>query len=420
MPLSEPGVRYRALLIGNNDYEPWPDLKTAINDVERLAEVLQTSYGFAPADVRLLKNATRRQILSAFQELQQVAQPEDRVLIYYAGHGHLEESEGYWVPVDGRLAADAVRENDWLSNRSILRELERVRARHKFLIADSCFSGSLLLENTRGLKPVPEDWSQAPDYLREKLRLRSVIGLSSGGNEPVSDGLPRSEGHSIFAYHLLAQLRANARPYLSATELGQRVRRYVANDTLSSLGSLQTPLVQPIANQGHQGGEFFFVRSEQRVEPNSVAWLILPPENLALTRKDLQPLAAPLQQKLAAQDLRPPSEPILLPAHDEFDPNRDLQAPRAEYALVLRLRAEFRPEITATWQGVSELSGTVTLYRQRAGRWRALGTHTLSAQKLPLRRWDPSAQATQWGPLLEKYVRTNWEADAAAALRWMP
>jgi threonine synthase len=54
--------------------------------------------------------------LSAFQELQQVAQPKDRVLIYYAGHGHLEESnnDGYFGAIDdpGILAAHRLLSQD--------------------------------------------------------------------------------------------------------------------------------------------------------------------------------------------------------------------------------------------------------------------------------------------------------------------
>ena len=43
--------KYRALEIGNNDYDDpeklWPSLKTAVADAEAVADILKTDYGFA-------------------------------------------------------------------------------------------------------------------------------------------------------------------------------------------------------------------------------------------------------------------------------------------------------------------------------------------------------------------------------------
>ena len=58
--------------------------------------------------------------------------------------------------------------------------------------------------------------------------------------------------------HLIAQLEANQQQYLSATQIGQVVTAMVSDDTQTLTGATQTPLIQPIRNQGDQGGEFFF------------------------------------------------------------------------------------------------------------------------------------------------------------------
>jgi hypothetical protein len=177
------------------------------------------------------------------------------VLVYYAGHGEYDEREdGYWVPVDG------ARENRYqhLSNSDLLTQFGAIKVRHKLLVSDSCFSGNLL---TRGVVKAPAQGWESEGYFREKNKLKAVLGLTSGGNEPVSDGGAKWGGNSIFAYHLLAQLEANERPYLGASVLSQRISRLVANDTVASTGNVQTPVFQAISNQGHQGGEFFFLRS---------------------------------------------------------------------------------------------------------------------------------------------------------------
>ena len=94
--------KYRALVIGNNNYDDpeklWPSLKTAVADAEAVANILKTDYGFA--EITLLKNAKQREIVRAFNQLAKTAQDSDSVLIYYAGHGYLNEDtkEGFWLP----------------------------------------------------------------------------------------------------------------------------------------------------------------------------------------------------------------------------------------------------------------------------------------------------------------------------------
>ena len=95
---------FRALVIGNDKYNDpeglWKPLKTAVNDARAVADVLKNQYGFG--DVRLLLNATRRQMGRAINQITEDSRKNDSVLIFYAGHGFLREStkEGYWIPVD--------------------------------------------------------------------------------------------------------------------------------------------------------------------------------------------------------------------------------------------------------------------------------------------------------------------------------
>ena len=209
-----------------------------------------------------LKNADLKQrhlyfrIDHGLDRLRKDSGADDKVLVYYAGHGVYDEgNDGYWVPVEGKMSNNY----DHISNADILNRLGSIEARHKLLISDSCFSGNLL---TRGVKIPRQSELEKPAYFVEKNRLKSVQGFSSGGNQPVYDGGPKWGGNSVFAYHLIAQLEANQRPFLSATELGQRVTEFVSNDT-QSMNMPQVPIIQSIRNQGDQGGEFFFERPEK-------------------------------------------------------------------------------------------------------------------------------------------------------------
>ncbi|MEK9669282.1 MAG: caspase family protein [Deltaproteobacteria bacterium] len=410
--------RYRALLIGNDDYEHWGDLQSAVHDAQTLARVLQEYYQFTEGDIRLLTNATRNDMLGGLRWLQETSQPNDRVLLYYAGHGSVDEEDNtaYWVPVDGRRDQDF----DWLHNERLLREFRKIDVRHKLLIADSCFSGNLL---TRGFQNQPDSWDFEAAMLREKQRLKSVIGLSSGGNEPVVDGAPRWEGHSVFAYHLLAQLEANARPYLSATELGWRISKYVANDTQNLIGlKQQTPIVRPISNQGDQGGEFFFQRSDLISGPpaNSLLSVILLPEDWQSESNELETLTGPLHAALRSRQLKPLDEPMTFQQRGGFSPAEQWRRSPAEYALVLYLSPEFRQELSLAWAGIAELKGRLELHRHRMGHWESIASQDMTNQKLPLRRWDSKQHPQQWRSLLEKYVRFGLEQDTQALLSNLP
>ena len=94
--------RQFALLIGNNNYVEWDPLKTAIRDVERLRDVLLNRYGFRNNDIYIVRDATRVQILSGLDRLRKDSSADDKVLVYYAGHGVYDVgNDGYWGPVEG-------------------------------------------------------------------------------------------------------------------------------------------------------------------------------------------------------------------------------------------------------------------------------------------------------------------------------
>ncbi|MBW1754176.1 MAG: ankyrin repeat domain-containing protein [Deltaproteobacteria bacterium] len=160
--------KYSALVIGNNNYKYLPQLKTAQNDAREVAEILKGQYGFK---VKLLLDADRSEILLALSNLRWNLNSRDNLLIYYAGHGWLDEEadEGYWLPVN------AQKDNmiAWISNSSITASLRALKAKHVLIVADSCYSGKL----ARGVHIV----NKTPGYLSRLSRKRARCVISSGG-----------------------------------------------------------------------------------------------------------------------------------------------------------------------------------------------------------------------------------------------
>ncbi len=251
------GGLYRALVIGNNDYRDysgqWPDLETALNDAHSMARLLSAQYGFS--DVELLENATRRDILMALSRLAKRALPNDNVLVYYAGHGFIDDDSqrGYWVPVD----ADGIDQTTFLRNSTIRDELNLIasRARHTLLISDSCFSGTLLRRGNRGIVPS----ANTDRYFKKVSAKKSVQIMAAGGVEFVDDNYQES-GHSPFTYFLLNELKTNDREMITLSELSGNVTRAVANNVE------QTPESGVLQGAGDELGEFIFIKLDVTVD----------------------------------------------------------------------------------------------------------------------------------------------------------
>lgn len=233
---------YHALVIGSNDYQNLPKLRTPINDALAITHLLQNAYGFK---VRLLTNATRSDILLAINAYRRELTPRDNLLIYYAGHGWLDRDadQGYWLPVNSE------RENqvEWVSNSSVTSAIRALKAKHVMVVADSCYSGKL----TRGLHIT----QRTPDYLKKMSQKKARVVLSSGGLEPVLD--QGGEGNnSVFASAFIKALSQN-KGVLDGTTLFSQIREQVA------WNADQTPEYSNIHKAGHDGGDFLFVRANK-------------------------------------------------------------------------------------------------------------------------------------------------------------
>jgi uncharacterized caspase-like protein len=239
----KPVIRKRvALLIGNNAYKsPVPLLETPIADVDRIADILRMRYGY---ETTVVKNATKSATARALNRLAANVGPEDSVLVFYAGHGYLmnDTNMGYWLPVDASEKTAA----NWISNADISKFLTAIPARQLILVSDSCYSGTLTREfRVTGTGKVdPED----------VLRKRSVLVLTSGGDEPVAD--EGKGGHSIFAWHLIGVLNA-IEGMTPGANVFTEVRKRVSKDYP------QTPQYGAAVSAGHTaGGEYLFATAK--------------------------------------------------------------------------------------------------------------------------------------------------------------
>jgi len=285
---------YWALLIGIDDYHEAPKLETAVKDVVGVREVLVGRYGFSDDRVITLINAqaTRTNIEHELYKLGQLAKADDSVFIYYAGHGQYDQDGrlGWWVPVEGQPRNPGT----FITNSSIRDYIDGMKARHVYLVADSCFSGTLF-GKARGMPPINDQF-----YARLYAK-QSRWGLTSGGTEPVADR--GKGGHSIFAYHFIGLLKENPEPYLIPTQIYDRIASVIANN------ASQTPRSEPLQNAGDEGGQFVFrLAAVARPAPAAPALKKGPSAALTQAEQELKTLQAQEsqveQEKASAEEER--------------------------------------------------------------------------------------------------------------------
>jgi formylglycine-generating enzyme required for sulfatase activity len=243
-------------VIGIDTYIKWPPLKTAVNDAKAVKDVLLSRYYFDQEHLIELydEQATRKNIISKLRYLANNIREEDSLVIFYAGHGHLDSitKRGSWIPVEsGTQDASA-----WISNNDIkdYLKIDAIRAKHILLISDSCFAGDFF-RGDRGIVP-----NITETIIKKAYQLSSRQAITSGGLEPVSDaGFGKN---SIFSFFLVKTLKENQKPFLVPSEMFLDIKAGVAEnaDQFPLLGSLKD-------TGGQQGGEIvFFLRQDSRLK----------------------------------------------------------------------------------------------------------------------------------------------------------
>ncbi|HSS22395.1 MAG TPA: caspase family protein [Pyrinomonadaceae bacterium] len=173
--LKRPGTAY-IVAVGVNEYSNSDyNLKYAVADAQDFSDEVrarQTQLGsFARVEVVPLLNAdaTKANILSVLKRLAgapappslkanssdnlKAAQPEDTVIIYFAGHGTAQQQRFYLIPHDIGYSGDRTKLNEkglaeilahGISDEELEEAVEGLDAGHLLLVIDACNSGQAL------------------------------------------------------------------------------------------------------------------------------------------------------------------------------------------------------------------------------------------------------------------------------------
>lgn len=236
-----------ALIIGINRYHNLQKLLTPVNDAQEISKILSEQYEYKVKQITD-DNATHDNIMKELNSLRNTLKPDDKLIIYYAGHGILDKTTdaSYWLPIDAETNDDT----KWIDSKRISDQLKRFSSRQIVVIADSCYSGTLSRQVTLDMS----GGDSRENYLKKLQEKHSRVLIASGGNEPVSDS--GSSGHSIFAATLINALKNPTSRVFTASEL-----LYSKLKEAVSGRSDQTPEYKYIRNSGHESGDFVFEKT---------------------------------------------------------------------------------------------------------------------------------------------------------------
>ena len=204
--------RSLAVVIGIDAYTHLGRLNGAVRDAKAVQKALE-ARGFQ-VKAFLNEDATRIRLEEYLRdELSEVARTDDRIVVYFAGHGISVKKRrgtfGYFMPVD----AGGKRPTQGAISMQALQEMfEMYDARHVLYIADACHAG-LAAQGTPS--------ATLSDATKNDVRLVLTAGTT---DQPVLDDY---KGHGLFTYFLLQALAGKADADQDGYTTGKELDAYI-------------------------------------------------------------------------------------------------------------------------------------------------------------------------------------------------
>ncbi|MGX9727018.1 MAG: caspase family protein [Candidatus Electronema sp. VV] len=263
--------RSLAIVIGIDCYSngiPPLTLTTAVNDARELARILETQHGYSVT--LLAEDVTKSHLESVFQA--QNLSENDRLLVYFAGHGVALEGDngpaGFLIPQDATLEEETFWPMTELHN-----ALDELPCRHVLVILDCCFAGAFRWSSKRDFQPLPSvmyreryerfirssAWQVVTSVAHNQKALDVLCG-NVVGERGHGFAQKESQNHSPFALSLFEALKGAADlqndGVVTATELYIYLRDQVEVSAEQLASHQQTPGLWPLNK--HRHGEFMF------------------------------------------------------------------------------------------------------------------------------------------------------------------
>jgi WD40 repeat protein/pimeloyl-ACP methyl ester carboxylesterase len=266
-----------AVIIGIDQYSGGiPKLSNAVNDAKRISEILEQDHGY---DVTTLidEHATQLSIIELLtNDLGAKVKPDDRLLLYFAGHGLAQDDrdgkgpQGYFIPYDAIMHDPKT----YVSMKNLRDALRDINCRHFLGLLDCCYAGSFRWSSYRDIGDSLKSEMFLESYHHYISEAAWQVIASSSYDEKAHDSSPldqkdlfesssreRSRGgeHSPFASALINGLSGKADRLPDGVITADELNMYIYDEVVKiteSAGKRQTPQIWSF-NESHKGKYIF-------------------------------------------------------------------------------------------------------------------------------------------------------------------
>ena len=250
-----------ALLMGVSNYQHMPKLPLVKADLDNMSNVLR-EIGFTVIRVEdeKLTMANVRSPQVFFEKVAGITE-EDRLLVFFAGHGYQRREatgvRGYLALLNGRTGQgggpEAIAMDDFVE------WAQRVPAKHLLILLESCFSGLAVRGRDLDVQLMGE--SQPDPQVLYQLSNERGRYLVMAGDETQRIPMSGRWKGGLFAHAVVEGLRGradgNRDGFVTAREMYPWLRTYVQTESSRELGSSVTPLFKDLYDEVSTG-EFVF------------------------------------------------------------------------------------------------------------------------------------------------------------------
>jgi len=235
-----------ALIIGISDYFYWPNLPGVDEDIQSVKQVLE-NHGFHTV---VHSNSNFENLIESIENfINQYGQnPDNRLLFYFAGHGHTLKL-AYGEEMGYLISANTPNPNQnkagFLTKAMDMQQIEvyakRIQSKHALFLFDSCFSGSIFSLS----RSIPKNIS-----VKISKPVRQFITAGSKYEQVPDKSIFRTQ----FVSALNGEADVDGDGYVTGVELGEFLQKTVVNYSKGT----QHPQYGKIRNPYLDKGDFVF------------------------------------------------------------------------------------------------------------------------------------------------------------------
>jgi tetratricopeptide (TPR) repeat protein len=233
----------RALVIGIDEYEDeqgFSKLNYAKNDANDIKDILENQEIGGFEVISCIGKPTRSEVAEKLGEIFGKAREDDTVLIYFSGHGKLDDNNELYLAFHDTKSDNLIGTS--IDLETIKKMIARSKCKNKALIIDSCYSGGAGAMAEKGGPEVEIDNS-----LKPILDVGAIVFSASQKLQKSFESADKK--HGVFTHYLLKGLREGEAddgkdPYVSINDL----YKYVSEQVEAETNSKQMPGKWPKEN----------------------------------------------------------------------------------------------------------------------------------------------------------------------------